>query len=580
VDVVAKHHQASPAAGLPIGKWTNLGIHHSIVPRQRDNSTSDNWPNYTTYILRNHDRVLRKELRRVTEDNAEPLMVTLVGTSSTGKTRALREALITQLPSWPLIRPTSSLDLVRQISTGIPSGCVLWLDELQNYLDSDGAAAVVGGLTALLTTPGVGPFVAVATIWPDNCARLTRTGRSRKSRALAGQIRTLLGTMTMIIADEDFASADREDVRLAAATDPRIREAIETSGGPTGKLTQTIAGGPVLLDRYFQKPSSAAPVFTAASIAVITAAMDLCRIGYPSPVPAWAIKASAHDYLFEPSDRVQPATWITSALNEASESTRGVSALTPVRTDRGGGVADAYELHDYLLQHHITANRSTPTRAALWDTITMRSNVLRIAKSTRASLAENAVGRGLYSHARLLRPAGHKLQKRAPTNADLVDGDGALGKLANLFITGRHRGPISHATMMQFAELIAEHPDDEDGLRQWVDENDTFPARIALAELLANRGNPEDELELQARASNGDIFAQKYLAQLLASRGDSKSIIALKAMVHATYTCAAPSLIEIYRRRASRRTVELDVNADPVVLRKISQLLRWRSRQL
>ena len=76
--------------------------------------------------------------------------VLLVGESSVGKTRCAVEAVRTLLPDWWLVHP-SDPDQVAALAAAPPSRTVVWLDELQRYLD--GEHGLTGGVVRALVTP-------------------------------------------------------------------------------------------------------------------------------------------------------------------------------------------------------------------------------------------------------------------------------------------------------------------------------------------------------------------------------------------------------------------------------------------
>ena len=89
--------------------------------------------------------------------------VLLTGGSSVGKTRCAAEAVKAVLPDWWLMHPAGAGE-VAALATAPPARTVVWLDELQRYLD--GKHGLVGGtLRALLNATG--PVVIIGTLWPD-----------------------------------------------------------------------------------------------------------------------------------------------------------------------------------------------------------------------------------------------------------------------------------------------------------------------------------------------------------------------------------------------------------------------------
>ena len=88
-------------------------------------------------------------------------MVVLVGGSSCGKTRCAFEAVRTLMPQWWLVHPSGPAQLA-ELALDPPSRTVVWLDELQNYLD--GERGLTPAVLARLTGAGA---VLVATLWPE-----------------------------------------------------------------------------------------------------------------------------------------------------------------------------------------------------------------------------------------------------------------------------------------------------------------------------------------------------------------------------------------------------------------------------
>jgi hypothetical protein len=95
--------------------------------------------------------------------------VLLVGGSSVGKTRCAVEAVKALLPEWWLVHPAGPAEVAALAQAPYPR-MVVWLDELQRYLD--GEHGLTGGVVrALLGAPH--PAVIISTIWPDRYAAYT-----------------------------------------------------------------------------------------------------------------------------------------------------------------------------------------------------------------------------------------------------------------------------------------------------------------------------------------------------------------------------------------------------------------------
>ena len=95
--------------------------------------------------------------------------VLLVGGSSVGKTRCAVEAVRALLPDWWLVHPAGPGEVAALAQAPLPR-MVVWLDELQRYLD--GEHGLTGGVVrALLSAPH--PVVIIGTLWPELYAAYT-----------------------------------------------------------------------------------------------------------------------------------------------------------------------------------------------------------------------------------------------------------------------------------------------------------------------------------------------------------------------------------------------------------------------
>ena len=96
-------------------------------------------------------------------------LVLLVGGSSVGKTRCAVEAVTALLPEWWLVHPAGPAEVAALARAPVPR-MVVWLDELQRYLD--GEHGLTGGVVrALLNAPH--SAVIIGTLWPDRYAAYT-----------------------------------------------------------------------------------------------------------------------------------------------------------------------------------------------------------------------------------------------------------------------------------------------------------------------------------------------------------------------------------------------------------------------
>lgn len=102
--------------GPPITDWNpaDLGVHASITVHDE--------AALTPYLPRPHDQQLRNILGALTTPDAVTRLVLVVGTSCTGKTRALYEAVQAVLPDWQLASPARTSTSLGSCSVGPPHG--------------------------------------------------------------------------------------------------------------------------------------------------------------------------------------------------------------------------------------------------------------------------------------------------------------------------------------------------------------------------------------------------------------------------------------------------------------------------
>ncbi len=267
---------------------------------------------------------------------------------------------------------------------------MLWLDEAQVFLRDRPEAAAA--LRRLLT--GDQPVAVVGTMWPQYWKDLTTVGE----QDVHHQARQLLlhGTIRVEVPDV-FAGEDLAELHRQLGIDRRLDTAAETARSD-GKVIQVLAGGPALVSRY-EHPADAEDRYGAA---VVTAAMDVRRLGQESPIGR-ELLAEVAAVCMDEQDRVDaPVGWFDTGLGHATEKVHGIAALTARRDQPGTGLADGYVLHDYLDQYARTRRSGVLVPAAVWDALTAyTTNVV-----DRIRLAERARQRGLYRQAlALARPA-------------------------------------------------------------------------------------------------------------------------------------------------------------------------------
>jgi len=530
---------AQRSAARPVTAWDaqQLGVHRTITANSAGGQTL---PELTPYVRRAHDRALHDLLT----EPRRPVMVVLVGGSSTGKTRAAFEAVRGCLPDWSLLCPMDAADLVSHLTIGsVGPRTVLWLNETQNFLeDRPEAAAAVRRLLA-----SDEPVAVVGTMWPRYWQDLTAPLAAADKHGMTFQARELLRQAVRVTIPDAFAGGDLDELRRQLGTDPRL-EAAAAAAGRDGKVIQVLAGGPELVQRY-ENPADARGRY---GKAVVTAAMDVRRLGYESPTAPAMLNEVAPAYL-DPRDRAgAPADWFGAGLADAAEEVYGIAALTARRDQPGVGPADGYVLHDYLDQYGRLTRLTRLVPATVWDTLI--AYAFSIADRTR--LAQQALSRGLYRYtvalaqpaaeagdttamqilAARLNEAGHTeaathwLREAAElgntaamlTWAQQLDEVGQSQEAERVLHQAANAGDTS-ATMSLAARLdeAGESQEAERILRQAADAGNTTVMERLAARLYDAGQGPEAETWLRRAAESGDPMAMRILAARLDETGHS-----------------------------------------------------------
>lgn len=367
----------------PFASWEpqQLGVHPAIHGEPTPK------PEYgfvlPDYVEREHDRHLRARLE--TAKAGDRAVLTVVrGGSCTGKTRTAYEAARAYLDDWELVFPKGTASLLALLAAdALAPRTILWLNEAQDYLTGSAGEEAAAGLRRRLE--GEGPLVIIATLWPADHNTLT-AARPNGGEDTHQQARALLGTVTPIDVPNAFTSSDLRS--LHASRHASLETAARTS--PTGAITQTLAAGPQLVDRY----ESAVPPAGPYGRAIITAAMDARRFGQTTPVNDAFLEAAAPGYLTgrQRAD-ADPAAWYADALRYAREKVLDVAAaLEPVASPTGmGSVPGQYRLADYLDHHARTTRRYEFPPASFWTAVQNHATAAEL-----GSLGVAAEGHGRY----------------------------------------------------------------------------------------------------------------------------------------------------------------------------------------
>ncbi|MER6187729.1 hypothetical protein, partial [Streptomyces sp. NPDC001652] len=496
----------------PVRSWSlqRLGV-HAAIPGHRADRVGTRFV-VPAYVPRLHDEQLRARLAGAVADEA-CLLVVVRGESCTGKTRTGVEALNEAVPDdFQLLFPASADDLLAALAAdALGPRSVLWLNEAQDYLDGPAGEAVAAALLRRLDADG--PFLVIATLWPDHDKALTAApapGAADTRR----QTRALLAQAHYTYLPGSFVD-DLDAVRRAAGHDASLAAALDAGGAD---LTQTLAAGPDLVTHY-EHPADTHGIYGKALISV---AMDAHRLGVTAPLPLEFLRQAAPGYLADGERAAaDPETWFTGALTSAQTLIKRITRpLQDVPRSSGmGALPGVVRLADYLQHHGRRTRQHLCPPASFWDAAA--EHLTAPADLTR--LANAAQERHRYRHAaELYRAAADSGHSDAVVRLALMRveaGDQAdAERLARAAADSGDSFALARLALMRVE--AGDQADAERLARAAADSGDSFAlARLALMRVEA--GDQADAERLaRAAADSGDSFALVRLALMREEAGD------------------------------------------------------------
>jgi tetratricopeptide (TPR) repeat protein len=519
-----------------------LDVHPAITM----NAASE-LPSLSAYIRRPHD----DEIDQLLHDISSSSMIVITGGSSTGKTRAMYEALRghSVLREWPLHYPRTAASLLRLLTGGqLEGSTVLWLNDAHQFLDGPLGEDIAAALHQLMDGSIPGPVVVLGSIWQDVWEMIA-------SQPEAGtpdehfQARQLLFHATHRVRIVGFTDEQWKALTYEKSVDARVALAARTARNAR-EVIQVLTGGPLLIDRL-EHPESDHALYASA---VVTAALDIRRLGHYSAIPRSLLINAASIFLDSDRCEAEPAeNWPDVGLQKAVKRVHGIRALNPHRTSDHTGSA-GYHPHDYLDQHAHRTRRTAPVQEALWllliDQTYEVEDLQRLAHSAEMRLQSNAAEGFLE---RLIQAgqewAISKLynmldeQGRAYEAIDLLQRETAAGNwdaLHHLADLLANQGRVDEAIDLLTNRLAALDPSEVDQLAR-PSEDEPFGKYIIsaargpgfafyqLANLLADHGEPEkaiDMLRFQVRPEEGDMATWR-LDEILTRLGRTDEVIEL-----------------------------------------------------
>ncbi|WP_415947443.1 tetratricopeptide repeat protein [Streptomyces sp. KLOTTS4A1] len=473
------------------------------------------------YVRRGHDETLAEVVEEASHGHSR--MVVLVGSSSTGKTRACWEAVqpLADL-GWRLWRPPvpSGRDpAVPTVLDRVPSRTVVWLNDSQHYLGHPRhGEKVAAALQRLLSHPDHGPLLVLGTLWPDHADRYLSLpdpgGEDPHSQA-----RALLTGRVLTVPD----AFDERDLRTAESYAQDGDELLADSLSRArvhGRVTQDLAGAPELLRRFEQG--------SPACRAVLEAAMDARRLGVGLQLPQAFLTDAAIDYLADDDYDQLTTDWAEAAFADLARLVHGKQA--PLRrtnqrpTRRSPGTptqrpahtavsGPTFRLADYLDEHGRDSRRRSCPPASFWEAalnhLTRSDDLIALAQ------AASDRHRLQWAHHLLLRCVQDGDQEATLRLAAMRTTAGAVEEAERLYRRAADAG--STDALIRLAGLKQDEgavEEAEELYRRAADAGST-DALIRLARLKLDRGAVEEGERLFRQAEDaGSTDAGHELARL------------------------------------------------------------------
>lgn len=486
-ETTLERFEALPDKPRPVTEWTaqQLGVHAAV--HGPAGSVADHEFVLPPYVERAHDHQFRG-LLTAAAGGQRTVAVVLRGGSCAGKTRTGFEGVNACLTGWQLVFPKDSESLVALLAAeAVPPRTVLWLNEAQEFLRGPSGESAAAGLRRLLETAG--PVVVVATLWPTEHGELTKRGDANAQARAVVRATTVVDVPDVFTAAELRAVEDLHDASLDTAI----------MVGRRGTITQTLAAGPQLVDHY----TSAVPPRGAYGKAVITAAIDVRRLGHASPVSSAFLKAAAPGYLTEQQRATADSeTWFEDALAYAREKVMDVAqALEAVTVPDGmGALPGVYRLNDFLDHHARAARRCEFPPDSFWEAAQEHA----ASAGELTALGNAAAARGRYQiAARVYRRAGDGGASAALVRlGHLHKASGDLAQARALFREAADGGEwFAWQLLVQLEEEAGNAERAEALLREGAVLAKDSACRWILAERLERAGQ-HDEAEALAREAD------------------------------------------------------------------------------
>ncbi|WP_413101037.1 tetratricopeptide repeat protein [Streptomyces sp. Inha503] len=485
------------AAHLHSDRWPIVNSWNALAAGVHQSRQGDDGNAVPPYVERVVDLALRDRLVNAAESGG---LVLVIGDSTAGKTRTAYEALRATLPGYRILVPEigDDFDVVSDAVANSECPCIVWLDDLEDYLGPQGLSPRVVHELARLKTP------VVATMRTQQY----ETFRPRQEAAVhsGNEIWYAKATGTRVLKLAAVIELERvwdaEELRRAqACSDPRIIDAV-AHHGPFG-IAEYLASGPALLHEWHGAYRAGA---NPRGAALVAAAVDLSRTGLRSPYRLSALRPLHEAYLMMKGGSLLRPESLESAVSWASQIRFGVtSMLLPV-------TEDGWAVFDYLVDHTSSEIPSSVWGAALAyatsdsERFIIGVNASRAAPDVALSawrpLADNGVAAAEFNVGVLLRELGKAEEAELWLRRALASGysDAAINLGILLGETGRVEEGEKTLRLVEGSPLGA----------------------MNLGILLASTGRTEEAEVTYRRALDGGFPYATPLANLLMIQGRYK----------------------------------------------------------
>jgi hypothetical protein len=381
---------------------------------------------------------------------------------------------------------------------------VIWLNEAHLFLSGPGDTGerVASGLRTLLDDPDRAPVLILGTLWQEHSNEITQTPLPNWPD-LHSQARFILNNNQRISVAPSFNEQDLDAARVAAREDPKLSQALD--GAQDGRITQYLAGVPELLDRFH----NAAPPLKA----LITAAMDACRLAHSATLTTALLSAAAIGYLTEVELDALADNWVRTALLQLAVQSKGLRGpLAPARPTSSD--CSAFVLADYLRQYGAEIRSTADVPETLWQALLDHGS-----PAEHMTSAEAAFRRGLLHLAFQFAAAAADAGETAGLvmAANLLRGAGRTNDAVTWYRRAARSGDVK--AMLALTELLEDTNEELHWTRRAADAgNNKAASRIAT--MLSTVGDHEGAIVYyQLAAGGGNAYDAWKLSELFAAMG-------------------------------------------------------------